>query len=233
MSSSRWLGHRALVCLTAIAFAFCMTACERTVTKYDETGKPYSEKEFDPWMTIGGFILFGIILGGVIYAAEVNSSGLLDEGNSLLAYAPSGNTASDALPLLSGKARWIEVLDPQGNLLSRHLIRTDRLGRAEELVNPAEIQLSSEINEQVLKHLVGELAQLHGAGSVPKTLKARLAVLDAGEARLQIKSVEVSKDSVTASGPARLFMSPAGIFRVTGTADSLTNEIEVTLSQLN
>lgn len=232
MDGSRGVTHRVMACLVAVAFAFCMTGCERTVTKYDETGKPYSEKEFDPWMTIGGFILFGIILGGVIYAAEVNSSELLDEDKTLLAYAPSGNTASDALPLLSGKARWIEVLDPHGNLLSRHLIRTDRLNAGEQLLNMSEVQVSSDINEEVLRDVMGEFAASQGQ-EVPEAIQARVSFVGDGTGVMKISRLSsVGKEHRAGTTATRIITSPFGVFRV-DTVGSVSGEIEVTVSQLN
>jgi len=210
-----------------------MTGCERTVTKYDGTGKPYSEKEFDPWMTIGGLILTGLALTAIAFAAEGSGSKLLSDDKELLAYAPSGNTANDALPLLSGKARWIEMLDPHGNLLSRHLMRTDRLKTGEQLLNISEVQVSSDINEEVLRNLMEEFTASQGQ-EVPEAIQVRVSFVGDEQGVLRIKSLDgVKKDAVRpGSTVTRFITSPLGVFRVDA-AGGMSGEIEVTVSQLN
>ena len=150
----------------------------------------------------------------------------------MLAYAPSGNTASDALPLLSGKARWIEVLDPHGNLLSRHLIRTDRLSAGEQLLNMSEVQVSSDINEEVLRDVMGEFAASQGQ-EVPEAIQAHVSFVGDGTGVMKISRLSsVGKEHRAGTIATRIITSPFGVFRV-DTAGSVSGEIEVTVSQLN
>jgi hypothetical protein len=185
-------------------------------------------------MTIGGIVLFVIIVGTVVAIAEVNSTSTFPHETALLAYAKPEGVAHDALPILTSDARWVEVLDPQGKLLSRHLLRTDKLEAGVPLLNVSDLEEASELNEQVLRELLAELAKRAQGDRVPASITARIAVLDDTGKRLQINSVSASPQELHGStGRTRIIASPVGLFRLTTTASSVPGEIEVTVSQVN
>lgn len=242
MSKLKFMTHPVIVVFTAFAFLFLVTGCERTVTKYDSDGKPYTDKEFDPWGTIGGILITGLVLGAI--AAAASSSGgsyLHNQNRPMLAYAGNRGYITDASSGMYSSARWFKLVDSKGNVISRHLIDVDRLMVSRSLVNISDVQITSKINKKLLRELVQEIAKANNLSSVPDSVKTEISYLGGEESTLRMDAVSIPRDKSKESNISELtVMSEKGIYRVSASMpekgesqNNASSHLSITVSSLN
>lgn len=228
----KFLTHPVLVVFTTVTFLFLVTGCERTVTKHDSQGKPYDTTEFDPAATLCAVILWALVLGAI--AASGSDSGtFLHEEKPLLAYAKTQDVMTDALPDTNIHAKLIQVVDLQGNLISRHLISLDRLQLGRQVINLSEIQLSTEINQQALKSLIRNIAETNSLNSFASSIEADVSWLS--DYTIKINAVNMPQfgnDSTNRVSELTL-ASEHGLYHITAIPDKESTHISVKVSQVN
>jgi len=237
MKFSKFLTHPILVMLTVIAFSFLVTGCERTVTKYDANHKPYTAKEFDPWMTIGGIILTCLVIGALAAAAADSGSGgssYIYERRPLYARAVNKNVMSDVSVGLSAYGKWILVVDANDKLISKHLIQLNRSQLAQKTLSLSDVQLSSKINEEALKDLMRDIAKTSKLKQIPESIRANVSFLHDEPNALKINTVSLPEIEANSDGKISEFIltSLHGIYRITSVPDKDSKGVSITVSQL-
>lgn len=235
MRNSKFSTHPILVMFTVVAFLFLATGCERTVTMYDKDGKPYTVKEFDPWMTIGGILLTCIVISVIAYSLEPDDSSFLYKERPLFAYAKTQDVMSDALPGMITGGKWIRLVDSHDNLISEHLIQLNKLQLSTPLVNMSEVQLSAEVDEQALKNLIRNIAKANKLNSIPSSIKADVSLLSGESDVVRINAISVSQPEADLGSRASglILVSEHGLYRVTTIPDKEPGQFSITVSQLN
>lgn len=243
MRGLKLLTHPALVLFTAVTFIFLITGCERTVTKYDENGKPYTDKEFDPGGTLAAFVITVLVLGGIAAAASSSGGGtyLHNQNRPMLAYAGNRGYLTDASSGMYSSAKSFKLVDSEGNLISEHLIDVDRLMASKSLVNISDVQISSHVNKTLLRKLVKEIARANNLTSIPGAVKANVSYFSSEGNEFRLNGVSIPKNKSKESSIAELtVMSEKGICRATASLPektelqtNLSRDFTITVSTLN
>lgn len=240
MKIPRFLTHPILVIFTAAAFLFLVTGCEKAVTYYDKDGKPYTVKEPDPWGTIGGILLTCIIIGAIAAAADSNAdsnsvSSLSNRHGTMFAYAGNKSFVTDASSGMYSSAKCFELLDMEGNTVSRHRIDMDKLQTSKPLVDISEVQVSIEVNKRTLRKLVREIKRTSNLSSVPESIKADVSFLPDESDALKINAVSTPQPETDSGGKISelILASPHGFYRIISVPDRKSGRVGVTVSQLD
>lgn len=239
MKFSKCLTNPVLVIFTAAAFLFLVTGCERTVTMYDKDGKPYSAKEPDPWGTIAGIILTGLVIGAIAVAADSNSGSCLpNQHETMLAYAGNKGIVYDVSPGMYSSVKCFRIMDADGNLISEHLIDVDKLLASKSLVNLSDVQLSSAVNMRMLRKLAREVAKANNLSTLPNAVKTDISYLADAENTLKVNRISIPVVDGKKSNASELtLMSEKGIFKISTSlhekSNSESEQLSITVSKLN
>ena len=248
MRISKFFIHPVLVLFIATAFLFFTAGCERAVTYYDKDGKPYTVKEADPWMTIGGILLTCIIIGAIAASADsssgASSSGasgvcLPNQGRVMFAHAGNKGIVYDVSSGMYNPVKCFKLMDAEGNVISEHLIDVDRLLANRSFVNVSDVQVSSKVDKTMLRKLAQEIAKANNLNSMPNSIKTDISYLADEENTLKVDAVSIPvKDSQKSRNSGLTVISERGVFKVSaGLNEKLgsqeAGQLSVTVSQLN
>lgn len=240
MRISKFFIHPVIVIFTIFAFSFLMTGCDRTVTKYDANGKPYSATEPDPGGTLAAYILTVIILGSIVACASSSGGGAhLDNPNRpMFAYAGNKGYITDASSGMYNPVKCFKIVDREGNIVSEHMIDVDKLLASRSVVNVSDVQVSSRINKKALESLVSEIAKANNLNSMPDSIKTEVSLADNGRT-LEIDDVSIPQIMEQENRNSRLtVISERGVFKVSAGLNEKPDsqeagQLSVTVSQLN
>ncbi|MDP1854245.1 MAG: hypothetical protein Q8L26_08615 [Candidatus Omnitrophota bacterium] len=242
MRISKFFIHPVLVLFIATAFLFFTTGCERAVTYYDKDGKPYTVKETDPWMTIGGILLTCIIIGAIAASADSSSGAsgacLPNQGRVMLAHAGNKGIVYDVSSGMYNPVKCFKLMDAEGNVISEHLIDVDRLLANRSFVNVSDVQVSSKVDKTMLRKLAQEIAKANNLNSMPNSIKTDISFADNGRI-LKVNDVSIPvKDSQESRNSGLTVISERGVFRVSAGLNEKPDsqeagQLSVTVSQLN
>lgn len=241
MKFSRLLGNPILVMFVIVAFSFLATGCEKTVTKYDKDGKPYDAKEFDPVASLAALVLWTIGLSALAAVAAGSGSSLPNQHESMLAFAGSQDVVTDVPSGMSSSLRCIKFIDSKGNLIGKQVIDVDKLRASRSIVNISDVQISSEIDEKVLKDFIHEIAKANNITSLPDSIKAEISFTDEKDTlRIDAVSIPKGKDSEDTISELTVMSNKGIIYKATTTlpekSDSKEYEhgqMSVTVNRLN
>lgn len=224
-------------------FLCFVTGCERTVTKYDENGKPYDEKEFDAWGTLGAVILTSIALGAIAAAASSSGDGsyLFNQDKPMLAYAGNKGVVTDASSGLYSSVKTFKIVDAEGRLISTHSIDIDKLMVSRPLVDVRNVQVSCEINKESARRIVQEIAKAGNLRSMPSSIKTDVSFSSDEKGVLRLGAVSIAKEKSLNNRISELtVMSEKGIYNVTASLpekaespDAEQGHLSITVSNLN
>ena len=238
MRISKFLVNPVLVVFTVVTFLFLTTGCNRTVTKYDANGKPYSEEEFDPWGTVGAVVLTMFVFGAIAAAAAPGGSSLPVEHETMFAYAGNKGIIYDARSGIYNPVKRFRLTDSEGNLISEHFINIDKLMANRPVVNVSDVQASVKVNEKMLKKLVNEMAKANNLKSVPGAIKTEISFRTDEKNTLSIGAVSIPEDKSQESRVSELTVtSEEGVYKVSTILNEKpwgeAGQLSVTVSQLN
>ncbi len=233
MKISRILSNPVLIMFIAVAFLFTVTGCEKTVTKYKADGTPYTEQEFDPVASLAAFLIFSIGVGALAAVAAGSGSSLPNQHESMFAFAGSQDVVTDVPSGMSSSLRCIKFIDSKGNLIGRQVIDVDKLRASKSFVNISDVQVSSEINEKVLKDFVSGIAKANNITSLPDSIKADVSWMTDESGVLKINTVNVPQVATDSDGRASKLVvaTEQGFYSITSVPDR-AGHISVTVSQL-
>ena len=247
MRISKFFIHPVLVLFIATAFLFFTAGCEKAVTYYDKDGKPYTVKEADPWMTIGGILLTCIIIGAIAASADsssgASSSGasgvcLPNQGRVMFAHAGNKGIVYDVSSGMYNPVKCFKLMDAEGNVISEHLIDVDRLLANRSFVNVSDVQVSSKVDKTMLRKLAQEIAKANNLNSMPNSIKTDISFADNGGV-LKVNDVSIPvNDSQESRNSGLTVISERGVFKVSAGLNEKSDspeagQLSVTVSQLN
>ena len=177
-----------------VAFMSLTVACERSVTRYDDNGKPYNSKEFSSMETVGAIVLLMLVLGALAASGSGSGGSNLHEEGDMFAHLNNNNAMTDALSKIDN-TMWIQIEDDKGNIISQHLINPDALQSDMGIINMSDIELASEINKDVLRKLIKDISRDNNLNSIPETIRADISILLDKPNVLRISGVNVLSES--------------------------------------
>ncbi len=203
---------KAVSVMVIVAFLGLTVACERTVTKYDSNGQPYTATEFSAWETVGAIILLGLVLGAFAANSQPDDGSFLNDAGSLVASAYALNAP---LPTKYTGKKWIRLVDARGNVVGTHLVNLDALYPEKRIFDLAEVQLSSDIDRLALWDMMHEITEGDGLESIPNSVKATVSSIPGSDYVLRIDEISRAPDANPEKGDSVLVISSEnGLYRI-------------------